>query len=724
MPETQDRTAEHAAISMRWFTQKWVIRALQLVVMLFGFITLVLYTSSIPRYYEELVSTCILNGCGNWVVAMPLENASHISLSLETYGVLFVLIDVTFTYVYYAAAILILWKGFREPMALLAALALISFGTSFPSLTSVASQGTVLLNHWFMIAATFGWIGLSLLFLLFPNGAFVPRWTIYTFVIIAAVDVTNFFFNGSIWNEFDLPVVLQFLWYMSSNLILIYSQIYRFRKVSSPAERQQTKWVVYGLSVGITGFVIMSILFNPGLNNGSALTYVYLNGILNLVLLSIPVTLTLAVLRHRLWDIDPLVNRTLVYTALTICVAGIYIFSVFYLSRIFETKDNLFISLAATAVVAVAFAPLKERLQRLINRIMKGRHDDPYSVLLKLGNQLVQPLPPEAMLGAVAETVKESLRLPYAGISIGVGGQDTLVASAGDPIHEVLPFPIVHGGERIGTLYLSSRSPGEAFSSEDGKFLDVLLHQAGPIVENVNMTLGMKLLAKDLQESREKLVLAREEERRQIRKNLHDDLAPRLAALALNAATAEKYVEKQPAIAIEMLADLRKVIRSTVDEIRTLVHDLRPASLDELGLISAIQERITELNKPARLLADEQGTAPLSIRLLAPPPLPALPAAVEVAAYRIVTESLVNVIKHSQATACTVKLHVSSSHQLVVEVTDNGTGPHPSHTQLLPGKGGIGLVSIRERAAELGGHCTMERVESGGTRVLAVLPIS
>ncbi|WJH33640.1 histidine kinase [Paenibacillus sp. CC-CFT747] len=242
-------------------------------------------------------------------------------------------------------------------------------------------------------------------------------------------------------------------------------------------------------------------------------------------------------------------------------------------------------------------------------------------------------------------------------------------------------------------------------------------------MENVNMTLGMKLLAKDLQESREKLVLAREEERRQIRKNLHDDLAPRLAALALNSATAEKFVTRKPDIAIEMLGDLRKTIRSTVEEIRTLVHDLRPPSLDELGLISAIEERINELNKPARLLADDQGVTPIHIQLQEPPPLPALPAAVEVAAYRIVTESLANVFKHSQASECTVKLYVMDSQKLVVEVVDNGNGLQSAYTPRLPGKGGIGLQSLRERAAELGGHCSIEAAEQGGTRVLAVLPI-
>ncbi|WP_028551950.1 sensor histidine kinase [Paenibacillus sp. UNC451MF] len=723
MPQPQPRIDERTAEPAPRLHKRGQLLYLQLLSVLFSLMTVVLYSAGIPKYYQQLVSTCIVNGCSNWVPAMPLEHAGVIHPTLETYAFIFVCIDVIFTFVYYAAALLIFWKGFREPMAILAALAMVAFGTSFPSLTWVASQGIAWQESWFSFVSSLGWIGLSLLFLLFPNGSFVPRWTFVVFLFISIVDISSFFNQGSIWNKFGISAYLQLLWYTSSTLILIYSQIYRFLKVSSPAQRQQTKWVVYGLAVGMIGFVGMSILFDPSMNDGSAMTYVYLNALLNLSLLAIPFTLTMAILRHRLWDIDPLVNRTLVYGALSLCVAAIYILSVYYLSQLFETKDNLFISLASTAVVAAAFAPLKERLQRLVNRMMKGRHDDPYAVLLELGSQLVQPLAPEAMLEVLASTVKESLRLPYAGIALGVGGQDALVASAGVPIHEVRPFPIIHRGEQLGMLYLSCRSPGEAFSSEDNKFLDVLLHQAGPIVENVNMTLGMKLLAKDLQESREKLVLAREEERRQIRKNLHDDLAPRLAALALNVATAEKYVVKKPDIAIEMLGDLRRVIRATVDEIRTLVHDLRPPSLDELGLISAIQERVSELNKPARLLADELGTIPIHIHLLEPPPLPDLPAAVEVAAYRIVTESLVNVIKHSQATDCTIRLHISENKQLVIEVTDNGTGLPPSYAQQLPGKGGIGLHSLRERAAELGGQCSIERLQQGGTRVLAILPI-
>ncbi|MFK7693070.1 histidine kinase [Paenibacillus sp. HJGM_3] len=698
----------------------WRWASLQLLVLSFCVITMGMYIASIPRYYNALVTTCIVQGCGNSVPAMWIPDPG---LTLENYALLFVLIDCVFTFVFYATSAVLLWKGFREPMGLLAAAAMVAFGTSFPSLAMVATEGSVFAQNGFMLVSMLGWISMSLFFFLFPDGCFVPRWTRWVFLLIVAVDVLQLVYRGQMWDALDVPEYITLVWYVGSTMILIYSQVYRFRKVSQPVQRQQTKWVVYGVSIGFVGFVGMSILFDPGLNNGSALTYVILNAVLNLSLTAIPITLMMAILRKRLWNIDPLVNRTLVYAALSVCVVLLYTFAVLYLGQLFRTKDHFIVSLLATAVVAVAFAPLKEWLQRQINRLMKGRHDDPYAVLLELGNQLIQPLAPEAMLDAVVRTVREALRLPYTGISIGVSGEEKMVASAGESVNELHAFPVIHRGEELGTLYIASRSPGEAFSPEDYKFLDVLLRQAGPIVENVNMTLGMKLLAKDLQESREKLVLAREEERRQIRKNLHDDLAPRLAALALNAATAQRYVEKEPSTAIEMLTDLRQVIRSTVHEIRTMVHDLRPPTLDELGLIGAIQERIHELSKPAQLLAQEQGTEPLRIGLQAPTPLPPLPAAVEVAAYRIVIESVVNVIKHARATSCTVRLDVHASHQMTVEITDNGISCSIRSAAAAAGKGGIGQQSIRERAAELGGQCTIESLEQGGTRVFAVLPL-
>lgn len=689
---------------------------------IFFAVTAVLYVNFIPAYYDALLTRCISEGCGLSVPALILDQDG---LTLETTALVLVAIDCSFTLVFYSTAAILLWKGSREPMGLLAAIAMISFGTSFPSLVMVSTKNAIFAHRWFLGVSAMGWISISLFCLLFPNGKFVPAWSRYAMGFIAIVDVAGIFFGGSLWERLHVPAPIQFLWYFSTTLLLIYAQSHRFRRSSSPEQRQQTKWVVYGVAVSFVGFAIISVLFDPRFYNGTASSFIYLNAALHLCLSAIPITLTLAVLRRRLWDINPLVNRTLVYGALTACVVLLYTVVVLYLSTIFNTWNHFVISLIATGLVAATFAPMKEWLQRRINRLLKGRHDDPYAVLLELGSRLMEPLAPDAMLTAIAGQVKDALRLPYAGIAIAIEGQETVIAEAGERKegHELYAFPIIYRGKTLGTLYAASRSAGETFTAEDSLFLEVMLRHAGPLVNNADMLQGMRKLAEDLQESRERLVLAREEERRKIRNNLHDDLAPRLAGLALNAATARKYVEKNPSEAIAMLDNLSQVIRSSVQDIRALVNDLRPPALDELGLIGAIRVRMDELSKPTILMAGETGVKPLYFQMESPSSLPSLRAAVEVAVYRIVTESIVNVVKHANATVCRVRLEVEEARQLKVEITDNGIGV--AHRPSLSGAsgGGIGLLSMRERAAEIGGECGIERLDEGGTRVWAVLPL-
>ncbi|MDF2671629.1 MAG: hypothetical protein K0R67_3935, partial [Paenibacillus sp.] len=256
----------------------WRLASLQILILTFCVITMGMYIGSIPRYYMSLVTTCIVQGCGNSVPVMTIPEQG---LTVENYALLFVLIDCVFTFVFYATSAVMLWKGFREPMGLLAAVAMVSFGTSFPSLTMVASEGSFFAQNWFMLVSMLGWISLSLFFFLFPDGYFVPKWTRFVFLLIVAVDVLQFIYSGQMWDRLAMPEYIQLLWYVGSTMILIYSQIYRFRKVSQPVQRQQTKWVVYGVSIGLVGFVCMSILFDPSLNDGSAIAYVYLNAILN-----------------------------------------------------------------------------------------------------------------------------------------------------------------------------------------------------------------------------------------------------------------------------------------------------------------------------------------------------------------------------------------------------------------------------------------------------------
>jgi signal transduction histidine kinase len=194
-------------------------------------------------------------------------------------------------------------------------------------------------------------------------------------------------------------------------------------------------------------------------------------------------------------------------------------------------------------------------------------------------------------------------------------------------------------------------------------------------------------------------------------------------------------LQTDPAMTKSILVELQTVIRSTVSDIRRLVHDLRPPALDELGLVGAIQERINDLSRPLKPSSEETGnefaststssssssvSSQLQFRLDAPEFLPTLPAAVEVAAFRIVTEAIVNVVRHAGASICEVSIRLNKG--LEVEIRDNGHGLREKR-EANP-SGGIGMHSMRERAEELGGYCLMEANPNGGTKIMAWLPIS
>jgi signal transduction histidine kinase len=415
-----------------------------------------------------------------------------------------------------------------------------------------------------------------------------------------------------------------------------------------------------------------------------------------------------------LWNIDFILNRALVYGALTAGIVALYILLVGALSLLSQTTGNLLISLLATGLIAFLFQPLRERLQRGVNRLVYGERHDPYAALSRLGRRLEASLAPEAVLPTVVTTVREVLKLSYVAIYLKQepDGYKIIAESAAPALrsengriivsgmeHEGQCIPLIHQGETLGYLVLGPRGANEAFNSTDLRLLDDLAPQVGVAVHAVRLTA-------DLQHSREQLVLAREEERRRLRRDLHDDLAPTLASLGLTASTAADLISTNPTTATNLVKELQSEIRATVGNIRRLVYDLRPPTLDELGLLAAIRER-----------AAQYSNAPSGVHMTvdAPTELPALPAAVEVAAYRIVQEALENVSKHSRARQCAIRF--ANHDGLEIEITDDGIGLPPNITP------GVGLRSMRERAEELGGSCVIERGMHGGTRVLARLPI-
>jgi signal transduction histidine kinase len=380
-------------------------------------------------------------------------------------------------------------------------------------------------------------------------------------------------------------------------------------------------------------------------------------------------------------------------------------FVVGYLSTLFHVGNNLFISILAAGCIAVLFAPLRDRLQRGINRLMYGERDDPYAVLSRLGQRLEGTLAPEDMLPTIVETVKESLKLPYTAITVKQEDAFVVVAASGTPVNEALSLPLVYQNRPVGQLLLGSRAPGESFSSADRRLLDDLAREAGVAVHAVRLTTNLQRMTEDLQRSRERLVNTREEERRRLRRDLHDGLGPTLASLAQLLDTARVLVPRDPDAAVELLGDLKGKVKTTITDIRRLVYALRPPVLDELGLVSAISEHIGHYNQSNGLY----------VSIDAPDHLPSLPAAVEVAAYHIALEALTNVARHANAQTCRIRLSLKGG--LCIEITDDGDGlPADFHA-------GVGLASMRERSAELGGECRIEPGEMHGTRVWARLPL-
>ncbi len=708
-----------------------ITRILSGIVCLIG-IALFLY--AIPVFYVELRDHCIDQVCEAYYDTPPSSAwlESH-NLNSTIFAGAYTSLYTLFGIAYIGVGIIVFRKKSKDLVGQVASVALILQGFSFNSLSHAIHGLHPVLDRVLLVIEGCSFIALMTLFFIFPNGRFNPRWTRYLLIVILIPGLLRALFPNSgmdLQQESPSLFLIWVLFWMGS---LIAVQIYRYRKVLDPLERQQTKWAVAGMSAGISGLLLITIVYlvkDDFLNRHPQ--YLFMSeSSLSLCMMLIPITLLFALLRRKLWEIDPLVNRTIMFGTLSLFVIAFYIAVVWYIGELFPSESQWLNSLVATGLVAILFAPAKDRLQRLVNRMMYGENDDPLAVLARLGRRLENPLSPHDALSVVVRTVREALKLPYSGMELHQNGDTFIVAEDGDSEREPIRLPLVHRGVPLGNLLVASRSLGETFSLSDQRFLDMLVRQAGAVVQSAKSSIDLHLIAEDLKESRERLVLAREEERRRLRRNLHDDLAPRLAALALTASAAETLLSTDPSVTRSILVELQTVIRSTVTDIRRLVHDLRPPALDELGLIGAIQERINDLSRPLKpsssLEADNETAEPivasrLQFRLYAPVSLPSLPAAVEVAAFRIVTEAIVNVVRHAGATLCEVSIRMNKG--LEIEILDNGQGLSEKRERSM--SGGIGLHSMRERAEELGGYCLIEPSPDiqGGTKVLALLPIN
>ena len=514
-----------------------------------------------------------------------------------------------------------------------------------------------------------------------PYGLFI------IFMALARIFSTNLWTWLGHWNSGEWTVTMIYVF------LFLTVSVLNYRNIQEEASRLKIRWVIFGWSLTAGGLFFLWLL--PGAILGQPIIPA---GAIALLALPVPLTIAVAILRYRLFDINIAINRALVYGTLTVSTMAIYIFIVGYLGNFFQTSNPSFLAFLATGIVAVSFQPMRERLQRIANRFLYGERDDPYHVLARLGEKLEAAGAVDTMLPTIVETIAHALKLPYVVIVFKEDKGSRIAAAYGDPQPiEGLKLPLIHQNETFGELVLAPRSGNEQFTRNEQTLLGDLARAVEVAAHNVRLTA-------DLQRSRQELVTNREEERRRIRRDLHDEIGPLLASQSLTLEAIEKLINQDPAAAISLVRDLKGQTHGAVKEIRRIIYDLRPPALDDLGLVEALRERFAQLEQSR-----------LKVELDTPDEIPSLSAAAETAVYRIAVEAVTNVIRHAEAHECHVTLRVDNALQL--EIRDDGSG--------LPVKyrAGVGLHAMQERAEELGGSFRIDRSAGKGTRLTITIPL-
>jgi signal transduction histidine kinase len=413
-----------------------------------------------------------------------------------------------------------------------------------------------------------------------------------------------------------------------------------------------------------------------------------------LVSIPVPVAIGVACLQHRLYDLDLVVNRSLTYGALSLVIAAMYALTVGGVGAMMRQRGATWLPWVAAGVVAVSFAPLRDALQRAANKLTYGQWSQPAELLAATGRRLADATDVPALLQTLADELGGGLHLPYVEIDDAAGD---MLARYGEPGADTETIVLQAYGAPVGMLRWSGR---ELRDSDRGLVRDVA-GQLGAVVHSA-------VLLDSLRASQERLVLAREEERRRLRRDLHDGLGPALAGLTLQVDTLRHRLgtAEQGDEADASLLGLRSGIQSTVLDVRRIVEGLRPPALDELGLTEALRQLAHRLEVPGGPTVGV--TVEMPVRL---------PAAVEVATYRIVAEAVTNAVKHADARQVQVRVSAGTT-CVVVEVCDDGTGAAAARDE------GVGLVSMRERAEEIGGSLLVGSRRGRGTTVRAELPLA
>jgi signal transduction histidine kinase len=582
-----------------------------------------------------------------------------------------------------------------------------------------------------IIGSTFPIAGLVLivvLLLLFPDGSLKSRRWLP--VLIGVIAVALGFLLGTVFadtlnagsgggypappNPFAYPPLGHLFYFLVANTgFVVYAGLLvaaaisvftRFRGADLE-RRQQLKWFTFaGAVVAFTtviGAVLQLVPQVPGwLGEVSQVA-------ISLALVSLAVSIGIAILRHRLFDIDVVLSRTVTYGVLAALITGVYVGLVVGVGTLVGrgTTSNLLLSVLATAVVAIALQPLRQRLNRLANRLVYGRQAAPYEVLDQFTRQVALSITPEEALPRMAQLLGEATFAQRADVWLHRDGAQVPVAGwpAPDPAARFdTPTEVAevrHHGRLLGALSVTRRG-GEALTPTERRLLDGLALQAGLLLRNYSLSIELRGRLDELKASRQRLVAAQNEERRRLERDLHDGAQQHLVALRVKLGLLAERVETAAPQLQDAVLELDADSRAALESLRDLARGVYPPLLESQGLQPALAAQVRRLSLPVDVVAD-------STRY---------PRDVEGAVYFCCSEALQNLAKHSQAHAGSITVERSNGH-VRFEVRDDGRGFEPSAAA------GSGLQNMRDRVEALGGRLEVRSGAGEGTTVEGWLPV-
>ncbi len=455
-----------------------------------------------------------------------------------------------------------------------------SFGLSVRDLL----DGTGFWLYWIctFLFYNLNWIALFHFSLVFPQPVpilrrrwFLPLVYLLPMLVLIGEKANLFTQAGSVLAWLSSPSLLEGLHPPVFLLMSLGAVIWQARNSSNLQERQQIRWLL--LASLLMGITVLLLYLVPNLLGLKQLD----PNLLGLVIIPFPVSLAIAILRHNIFDIDTILNRALVYGTLTLGTILLYILIVGLVADLLNLEDRTLIAFFSTGLVAVLFQPIRERLQLVVNRLMYGDRDDPYTVISRLGSKLETIYGTEDVTNTIVETIATALKLPYVAIQI----QQIAPLQYGSlPENvEVTQYPLTFHNQVYGELQVAPRAADEPFTPAEQQLLTDLARQIETAVRNVQ-------LMDELRRSRQKLVTTREEERRRIRRDLHDGLGPTLAGQVLILETIEDLLDPDEADVLELVESLKGQAREALEDVRRLVYDLRPPELDNLGIVEALRQ--------------------------------------------------------------------------------------------------------------------------------------